>query len=258
MVALEASRAAIEETAERLDAGEGQLNIEGAVAKYLASEAGDAAADAAIQAHGGYGYTHDYMVEKIKRDVRITRIYEGTSEIMEMTIARGRWQEHLKTGGDYYHARALELGSIHAEHPAVGADVVALAHHALAELLERCRVEKLTRNQHILLRLGALIAQAEGAAALARRAQRAAAKQLHPKAARGLRADALAAASRVNARDAALTIATEAVRWVAGADGGELGELEQRLDLASIHRSQAGLLADLQMVADAIYARKRP
>jgi D-tyrosyl-tRNA(Tyr) deacylase len=64
-VALEASRAAIEETAERLDAGEGQLNVEGAIAKYLATEAGDAAADAAIQAHGGYGYTHDYMVEKI-------------------------------------------------------------------------------------------------------------------------------------------------------------------------------------------------
>ncbi len=258
VVALEVSRAAIEETAERLDAGEEGLNIEGAVAKYLASEAGDAAADAAIQAHGGYGYTHDYMVEKIKRDVRITRIYEGTSEIMEMTIARGRWQEHLKTGGDYYHARAVELGSIHAEHPAVGADVVALAYHALAELLERCRMEKLTRHQHILLRLGALIAQAEGAEALARRAQRAAAKQLHPKADRGLRPDALAAASRVNARDAALTIATEAVRWVSGTDGGELGDLEQRLDLASIHRSQGGLLADLQVVADAIYARKRP
>ena len=47
------------------------------------------------------------MVEKIKRDVRITRIYEGTSEIMEMTIARGRWQEHLKSGGDYYHARRV-------------------------------------------------------------------------------------------------------------------------------------------------------
>jgi alkylation response protein AidB-like acyl-CoA dehydrogenase len=257
-VALEASRAAIEETAERLDAGEGSLNVEGAVAKYLASEAGDAAADAAIQAHGGYGYTHDYMVEKIKRDVRITRIYEGTSEIMEMTIARGRWQEHLKTGGDYYHARARELESLHSEHPTVGADIAALAHHALAELLERCRVERLTRHQHVLLRLGALIAQADGAAALARRAQRAAAKQLHPKAARGLRANALAAASRVNARGAALTIATDAVRWVAGADGGELGDLEQRLDIASIHRSQGGLLSDLQTVADAIYARKRP
>jgi alkylation response protein AidB-like acyl-CoA dehydrogenase len=256
VVALEASRAAIEETAERLDAGEGSLNVEGAVAKFLASEAGDAAADAAIQAHGGNGYTHDYMVEKIKRDVRITRIYEGTSEIMEMTIARGRWQEHLKSGGDYYHAHARELEALHAENPAVGADAAALANHALAELLERCRVEKLTRHQHILLRLGALIAQAEGAAAFARRAQRAATKQLHPKTARGLRADAMAAASRVNARGVALNIATEAVRWVAGADGGELDDFERRLGLGSIHRCQAGLLADLQTVAEAIYKRK--
>src|SRR6201993_3562606 len=124
-VALEAARAAIEETAERIDAGEGSLNIEGAVAKYLATEAGDAAADAAIQAHGGYGYTHDYMVEKIKRDVRITRIYEGTSEIMEITIARGRWQDHLKSAGDYYHARARALEALALENPAVGADVAA-------------------------------------------------------------------------------------------------------------------------------------
>ena len=55
----------------------------------------------------------------------------------------------------------------------------------------------------------------------------------------------------MNARDAALNVATEAVRWVAGADGGELGELEQRLGLAAIHRAQAGLLADLDHVADA-------
>jgi alkylation response protein AidB-like acyl-CoA dehydrogenase len=256
-VALEAARAAIEETAERIDAGEGALNVEGAVAKYLATEAGDAAADAAIQAHGGYGYTHDYMVEKIKRDVRITRIYEGTSEIMEMTIARGRWQEHLKSGGDHYHAAARELEALHAENPVVGADVAALAHHALAELLERCRAGKLTRHQHILFRLGALIAQAEGAAALARRAQRAATKQLHAKAVRTLRANALAATSRVCARGAALTVATEGVRLVVGADGGELGDLEQRLGLVAIYRAQGGLLADMQAVADALYARKR-
>jgi alkylation response protein AidB-like acyl-CoA dehydrogenase len=256
-VALEASRAAIEETAERLDAGEGQLNVEGAIAKYLATEAGDAAADAAIQAHGGYGYTHDYMVEKIKRDVRITTIYEGTSEIMEITIARGRWQEHLKSSGDHYHARARELEALHAEHPTVGADVAALAHHALAELLERCRVERLTRHQHVLMRLGALIAEAEGAASLARRAQRAAAKQLNPKASRRLRAGALAAASRVYARGAALDVATEGLRWVAGADG-EVGELERRLDLPSIHRAQGGLLADLGAVTEAIYGRMRP
>jgi alkylation response protein AidB-like acyl-CoA dehydrogenase len=255
-IALEASRAAIEETAERIDAGEGQLNVEGAVAKYLATEAGDAAADAAIQAHGGYGYTHDYMVEKIKRDVRITRIYEGTSEIMEITIARGRWQEHLKSSGDYYHARARELEALHVEHPTVGADVAALAHHALAVLLEQCRVEKLTRHQHILMRLGALIAQGEGAAALARRAQRAADKQLNAKASKRLRAGALAAASRVYARGAALSIGTEAIHLVAGADGA-LGELEQRLGLASIHRAQSGLLADLDEVKEAVYGRMR-
>ncbi len=255
-VALEAARAAIEETAERIDAGEGVLNIEGAVAKYLATEAGDAAADAAIQAHGGYGYTHDYMVEKIKRDVRITRIYEGTSEIMEMTMGRGRWQEHLKTGGDYYHASARELEALHAERPEVGADVAALAHHALAAVLEECRAQKLTRHQHVLLRLGVLIAQAEGSAALARRAKRAATKTLHPKADRSLRAPALAAISRVNARNAAMTIATEAVRLVAGSDGGGMGGLE--LDFAAIHGAQGGLLADMQTVADALYARKRP
>ncbi len=68
-----------------------------------------AAADAAIQAHGGYGYTRPYLVEKIRRDVRITTIYEGTSEIMEMTIARDRWQQHLKTRGDHYLALGREL-----------------------------------------------------------------------------------------------------------------------------------------------------
>ncbi len=256
-VALEASRAAIEETAERLDAGEGQLNVEGAIAKLLATEAGDAAADAAIQAHGGYGYTHDYMVEKIKRDVRITTIYEGTSEIMEITIGRGRWQEHLKSGGDYYHASARELEALHAEQPTVGADTAALAHHALAELLERCRVERLTRHQHILMRLGALIAQAEGAAAFARRARRAADKELDPKASKRLRAGPLAAMSRVYARGAALAIATEGVRWVAGA-GGDLDELERRLDIGSIHRAQGELLADLGEVTEAVYGRMRP
>ena len=63
---LEVARAYIEETAERLDEVHIGLNTEGAIAKYLATEAGNAAADAAIQALGGYGYTHEYMVEKIR------------------------------------------------------------------------------------------------------------------------------------------------------------------------------------------------
>ncbi|HZM54488.1 MAG TPA: acyl-CoA dehydrogenase family protein, partial [Acidimicrobiales bacterium] len=146
-VALEAGRAYIEETAERIDTEEGYFNTEGAIAKYLATEAGNAAADAAIQALGGYGYVKEFLVEKIRRDVRITTIYEGTSEIMEMTIARDRWQDHLKTRGQHYRDRATELEELHTEHPAVGAGIAALAAHALAELLEWARVDRLTRNQ---------------------------------------------------------------------------------------------------------------
>jgi hypothetical protein len=118
----------------------------------------------AIQALGGYGYTHEYMVEKIKRDVRITTIYEGTSEIMEMTISRDRWQLHLKTRGQHYHDQAKKFEELHARHPNVGADIAALALHALAEVMEKARVARLTRYQHILLRLGELIAYAECAA----------------------------------------------------------------------------------------------
>ena len=163
-VRLEAARAYIEYAAGRIDAGEGAdgaLNTEGAIAKYLATEAGNAAADAAIQAHGGYGYTREYIVEKIRRDVRITTIYEGTSEIMEMTIGRDRWQQHLKSAGSYYREMASELRALHARHPDVGAGTAALASDALATILEACRVGRLTRNQHVLLRLGELIAHAE-------------------------------------------------------------------------------------------------
>jgi len=142
---LEASRAFIEETAERIDAGEGSLNTEGAIAKYMATEAGNMAADASIQALGGYGYTHEYMVEKIKRDARITTIYEGTSEIMEMTISRDRWQSHLKTRGQYYHELAKAQEELHDRQPNVGANIAALASHGLAEVMERARVARLTR-----------------------------------------------------------------------------------------------------------------
>jgi alkylation response protein AidB-like acyl-CoA dehydrogenase len=255
-VRLEASRAAIEETAARIDAGEGALNTEGAIAKYLATEAGNAAADAAIQAHGGYGYTHEYMVEKIKRDVRITTIYEGTSEIMEMTVARDRWQEHLKTRGDHFHALARELEALDRERPAVGAGVAALAYHALAEVLEVCREERLTRNQHVLLRLGELIAHAEGAAALARRAARAAAGELDEKYDRRFGPDALAAMSRVNAREVAQRVAQEGHRWAVGAGGGDAAALAGRIGLPAIAAAQAGLVADMDETADHVYHRR--
>jgi alkylation response protein AidB-like acyl-CoA dehydrogenase len=257
-VRLEAARAYVEETAERIDSGEGALNTEGAIAKYLATEAGCAAAEAAIQALGGYGYSREYMVEKIKRDVRITTIYEGTSEIMEMTICRDRWQMHLKTRGEHYHEVARRAEALHREHPDVGAGTAAVALHALAEVMERARVQRLTRNQHILFRLGELVAFAEGAECFARRAANAAQGQLSPKAHDRFDAATQAAMSRVFAREAAIKVGEEGMRWLCGSEGvteSESDEFEQKLRLSDVHRAQAGLLADMDSVADALYDR---
>jgi len=255
---LEAARSYIEETAERIDAGEGSLNTEGAIAKYMATEAGNQAAEASIQALGGYGYTHEYLVEKISRDVRITTIYEGTSEIMEMTISRDRWQLHLKTRGQHYHEQARELEALHARHPNVGANIAALANHTLAEVMERARAGRLTRYQHILLRLGEWIAYAESAGCLARRAARLEEGKLDEKANRRFDSTALAALSRVFAREAALKVAEEGVRWVCGAgtlSEPEIAALETSLQLPAVHRAQVGLMSDMDFIADVLYAR---
>ena len=61
---------------------------EAAMAKVFATEAAGRAADAALQIHGGYGYVKEYPIERYYRDVRVTRIYEGTSEIQRLVIAR--------------------------------------------------------------------------------------------------------------------------------------------------------------------------
>jgi alkylation response protein AidB-like acyl-CoA dehydrogenase len=61
---------------------------EAAMAKLLASEAAQRAVSRAVQIHGGYGYTSEFPVEKLFRDARVQTIYEGTSEIQRLVIAR--------------------------------------------------------------------------------------------------------------------------------------------------------------------------
>ncbi|HSW39643.1 MAG TPA: acyl-CoA dehydrogenase family protein [Acidobacteriota bacterium] len=255
-VLLEAGRAYVEETAERIDSEDSNLNTEGAIAKYLSTEAGHIAADASIQALGGYGYTREYMVEKMQRDVRITRIYEGTSEIMEMTISRDRWQQHLKTHGRFYHDMAGEMEAIHRQNDRVGAQTAGYCLHALAELLETARTQRLTRHQHILFRLGELIAHAEGAASLARRAVRALQGKLNEKAHTRFAPENLAAFARTAARNSAMKVASEGIRWIGGLIGEtEAAALEKKMFVSQIHRSQAGLLQDMDYIADVLYER---
>ena len=66
---------------------------ESAMCKLFAAEAACRVTDAAVQIHGGYGYSKAYAVERYYRDARVTRIYEGTSEIHKLVIARSVLQE---------------------------------------------------------------------------------------------------------------------------------------------------------------------
>jgi alkylation response protein AidB-like acyl-CoA dehydrogenase len=61
---------------------------EASQAKLYASEIAEKVCSEAIQIHGGYGFLSDYIVQKYYRDARITQIYEGTSEIQRLIIAR--------------------------------------------------------------------------------------------------------------------------------------------------------------------------
>jgi acyl-CoA dehydrogenase len=82
-----AAKAMVEKTAQMLDAGDPCIK-EAASCKYFASEALWRIADRALQVHGGYGYVQEYPVERLFRDARLFRIFEGTSQVMQLVIAR--------------------------------------------------------------------------------------------------------------------------------------------------------------------------
>jgi alkylation response protein AidB-like acyl-CoA dehydrogenase len=84
---LEAARLLTLRAAQMKEAGVA-FSREAAMAKLFASEAAGRICDRGVQIHGGYGYVRDFPAERHLRDVRVTRIYEGTSEIQRTVIAR--------------------------------------------------------------------------------------------------------------------------------------------------------------------------
>ena len=84
---LEAARQMVLHAARTKDSGAPCLT-EASMAKLFASEAAEAIVSGAMQTLGGYGYLEEYGVAKIYRDVRVCQIYEGTSDIQRMVIAR--------------------------------------------------------------------------------------------------------------------------------------------------------------------------
>jgi alkylation response protein AidB-like acyl-CoA dehydrogenase len=84
---LQAARLLVYRAAALKEAGK-PCTVEAATAKLFTTESAVWICDRAVQIHGGYGYSREYLVERLYRDVRVTTIYEGTSEIQRMVIAR--------------------------------------------------------------------------------------------------------------------------------------------------------------------------
>lgn len=87
-----AGRCMVMDAAKRRDAGE-DIGTEASCSKYFCSEMVGRVADRAVQIYGGAGYITDYGIERLYRDVRIFRLYEGTSQIQQVVIARNMLRE---------------------------------------------------------------------------------------------------------------------------------------------------------------------
>ena len=161
-VRIEAARAYIEEVAARIDSGEEDLQVEGSIAKYFATEVGDAMANDGIQALGGYGYIREYEVEKIKRDSKINTIFEGTSEIQQNIISIFRLRQTLRTKGGYYSSMSEVLSGLPEE---TGGPMVARAIGLFNELLLLARRLKVNRSQYLMFLLADMMTWLEVAKA---------------------------------------------------------------------------------------------
>jgi len=251
VVRLAAAEAYIDEVAERLDAGENDLEVEGSIAKWFATEAGNRAAEDCIQALGGYGYITEYGVEKIKRDVRITTIYEGTSEIQQNIISTFRWKKSRKSKGGFYGAMAAEMERLEKASPGCGGGFCALAARALNHLIVVADTSRLTRQQILMFDLADLMAHVEvGVAAVRRAAVLAAAGD--PQAERA------ALVARIFAAEVCQLLARNSLRILTGT-----GEIEAEAVVASLAEirfnefagSCRNVIKDMDRLADIVFGR---
>ena len=246
-----AARAYMNEIAIRIDSGESDLHVEGSIAKYFATESADKAANDAIQALGGYGYITEFEVEKIKRDVKITCIYEGTSEIQQSIISTFRWKETRKSKGHYYQAILKEMETLDSEMSDVGCGLYSLAAGVLNDTIMLVHDNKLTRKQHAMFLLADMMTYVEVGASLARKAF-ALAKDGSQETVK------YKAISRIFADEVAQLVSQNALKILMGC-----GVFDQKAayDFMEAHSynqlvcSSLNVINDMDLVADILFAR---
>ncbi|CAB1079300.1 Acyl-CoA dehydrogenase, short-chain specific (EC [Olavius algarvensis Delta 1 endosymbiont] len=251
VVRLAAADAFISEVADRLDSGEQDLEVEGSIAKLYATESANKAAEDAIQALGGYGYITEYEVEKIKRDVRITCIYEGTSEIQQTLISTMRWKKTRKSKGAFYQAIGDEMQQLHTGTPDLGCRTYELAAGALNQTISRVNDQRLTRQQHIMFALADMAVHVEIGASIARKAAGCAQRG-------DSEAHKMKLIARLFAAEVARVVSQKILQIVMGS--GQFDEAATAEFLAKVNHSElmAGLrntIPDMDQLADIVFER---
>lgn len=251
VVRLAAADAYVDEIAHVLDGGAHDLQVEGAIGKYFATESADRAANDCIQALGGYGYISEFEVEKIKRDVKITCIYEGTSEIQQNIISTFRWKTTRKSKGEFYSSIAKEMQALEQETADVGCRYYGLAADALNLAIDFTHNNRLTRQQAIMFTLSDMMTHVEVGAAMARKAV---------KLARNNDADAekFKAMARVFAGEVAQVVGEGALRVISGTNAADAAVMEQFLSdikYQEMLASRQNWAVDMDKVADIVFER---
>jgi len=251
IVRLTAAEAFIEETAERLDSGEKNLEVEGSIAKLFTTESANKAAEDAIQALGGYGYIAEYEVEKIKRDVRITCIYEGTSEIQQNIISMFRWKKTRKSKGEFYQSIRDEMMRLDGEADDLGCRIYGLAADALNQAVNLAHDQRLTRQQYIMFALADMMAHVEVGASLARRAFDAVQRG-------GAAAEKIKLISRLFANEAAQMVSQGILKIVMGCGACDLNmtnDFMQKIAYTELTASCQNIITDMDRLADIVFER---
>ncbi len=250
-VRLAAAATYIDEVAIRLDAREQGLEVEGSIAKLFATESANKAADDAMQALGGYGYINEYGVEKIKRDVKITCIYEGTSEIQQNIISTFRWKVTRKSKGDFYNGIADEMDKLESQCNAAGCSHIGLAARALNKAIFLVNDNRLTREQTVMFALADMMMHVEVAASFARQAVAFAAEN-HPQ------AEKTCVFSRIFVNEIAQVTAHNIFKIVYGSgvfDAEQSAAFLSEISHARLADSYQNIIADMNRAADIIFSR---
>ncbi len=250
-VRLTAAATYIDEVAARLDAGEQDLEVEGSIAKLFATECANKAADDAMQALGGYGYITEYGVEKIKRDVKITCIYEGTSEIQQNIISTFRWKKTRKTKGAHYDDLAEEMDKLEAQSGDAGCRHIGLAARALNKTIFLVNDNRLTREQYIMFALADMMMHVEVAASLARQAAAFSAEN-------NSQSEKTCVFSRIFANEIAQLVSQNILKILEGSgifEAEQVSAFLSEISHANLADSYRGIIPDMNRAADIIFER---